>query len=106
MRREIDVGYPRHKRGRLCPRLDTISDGGYSDVMGRPPLRRDAFVNKRTVWLHDQQVARITALYGSQGLSHFVRKAIDAQLKIEEAQVREALKPKHLGTVEDLFEDE
>ena len=56
--------------------------------------------------MHDDQVARISAIYGPQGLSHFVRKAVEAQLVAEEAQVRETLRPKHLGTVEDLFEDE
>ena len=74
--------------------------------MGRPPIRPDATLKKRTIWLHDEQVARIVDIYGPQGLSHFVRKAIEAQLQIEEAQVREALRPKRLGDVDDLFGDE
>ncbi len=53
--------------------------------MGRPPIRRDAKVKKQTVWMHEDQLARVIALVGSQGLSAFIRRATAAQLEREEA---------------------
>ncbi len=76
--------------------------------MGRPPLRRDAKVKKRTIWVHDDQVDRITALYGAQGLSRFIRKAVDAQLKVYEAQAAAAA-PRTKTAAEliaEIFDDE
>ena len=47
-------------------------------------------MKKRTVWLHDDQVARILTVYGPNGFSLFVRKAIEAQLEILEEDWRRA----------------
>ena len=52
--------------------------------MGRPPIKRDAKVKKTTVWLHEDMVARIVAMVGSQGMSAFFRDAAEAELKRRE----------------------
>ena len=83
--------------------------------MGRPPLRIDAKVRKRTIWMHDDQVERVIALVGKQGLSDFIRRATGVLLDREEAPADKREKPaeapptaepKRTGTIEDLFGDD
>lgn len=57
--------------------------------MGRPPIKLGTKMEKQTVWLDPPLVERIHALVGKRGMSEFMRRAAEAELKrVERASAR------------------
>lgn len=78
------VGYKSISNRAYEAALTEIAQSVIARKMGRPPIKPDLKVKKTTIWLHQPMVDRIVALVGSQGMSAFIREAVEAELKRRE----------------------
>ena len=58
--------------------------------MGRPPKQHGRKVKHKTVWLYPDALDRVQKLVGDNGVSEFIREAIDRELKRREREQAKA----------------